>query len=303
MNSVNNNDNLDIIITGEKKKSRVGLIVFIIIWVFLLGGVLGMIFAKNTFKGNRCNDTVLNAGLAGQSALGNICNCEKGENSNNDKNSNDGSYQEIVKRIEYLSKIESINRDINNVSEFTNQELLQFASHYVEKNKNDFSFTLENVNKVLKTYFNRTIEEGEDIKCLVTSETEFAFLYDSSKKTFKINEKHSGHGGGHFDDLLVLNRILDYKIEGSKYIVKVGKAFSTIPDTGFADKFYRTYNDYIREKNVLFEAEIFEDADGGVYSFPLEAFNGVPNDKLVTYEYTFEYNNGEYILVSYKIGK
>ena len=176
MNSVNNNDNLDIIITGEKKKSRVGLIVFIIIWVFLLGGVLGMIFAKNTFKGNRCNDTVLNAGLAGQSALGNICNCDKGENSNN---SNDGSYQEIVRRIDYLSEIEYINRDINNVSELTNQELLKFASLYVEKNKNDFSFTLENVNKVLKKYFNRTIEEGEDIKCLVTSEPEFVYLYDS----------------------------------------------------------------------------------------------------------------------------
>lgn len=300
MNSVNNNDNLDIIITGEKKKSRVGLIVFIIIWVFLLGGVLGMIFAKNTFKGNRCNDTVLNAGLAGQSALGNICNCDKGENSNN---SNDGSYQDIVRRIDYLSEIEYINRDINNVSELTNQELLKFASLYVEKNKNDFSFTLENVNKVLKSYFNRTIDEGEDIKCLVTREPEFVYLYDSSKKTFKLNEKHSGHGGGHFGDLLVLNRIIDYKIEGSKYIVKVGKAFSTLPDTGFPDKFYRTYDDLEKEKNVLFVADIYESEDGEAYSFPLENFNNFPDDKLAIYEYIFEYKNGEYILVSYKIGK
>ena len=35
-------------------------------------------------------------------------------------------------------------------------------------------------------------------------------IYQKHKEDFN-HEKHSGHGGGHFGDLLVLNRIIDYK--------------------------------------------------------------------------------------------
>lgn len=227
------------------------------------------------------------------------------ESNSNDTNNgqfeSESSYGRIMKRIDELSYIEYVNKNINSVNDYTNQELLLFATNYVDHSDNKFS--LDEVNEVVKSYFGRTVE-GEDIYCLVefVDGKEVAYFYDKDSKMFTYNDEHNGHGSVGTDDLYILNRVVDYHYDGSKYVVKVKKAFSEKPDTGpVRGAFYRTAE--FDDDNVAFESEIIWDTDDNCYSFPEAEFMKVEDDKLVTYEYVFEYKDENYILNSYKFTK
>ena len=233
-----------------KKKPGRNLIIFVSIVIlavtFLCVGLGIGAFVLNNNSTDKCS-----------SSKENILNDNEVEENTNvnkeDTNINveyKSSYEMILDKVNDLSKIEHLNRNINNVSELTNQELLQFAINYLKTDGNEF--TLDQINEIINEYFGRTIE-GEDIYCLVVEE-EVVYYYDESTKIFKHNTEHSGHGGGD-DTPIVLNRIIDIDFKDSEYIVKVKKAFTANIDVGISTDYYRTYSDMTNKKNLLFRTD------------------------------------------------
>lgn len=272
-----------------KKSNCFITILIVIILVFCIGLGVGAFALKD--EQDKCIT---------QEVKDNDKSSTQNKEDSNEIDADKGAYKEILKKIDDLSKIEHLSRNISNVNELTNQELLQFALNYVEINDDD-SFSLEEINEIINSYFGRIID-GEDIKCLTLNNSEVVYFFDEDTNKFNKNEEHSGHGGGDGTPY-VLNRIVDFTYDGSKYVVEVKKAFSIVPDTGFATNFYRTYKDLKDGKNKLFDVDIIESVDGKLYVYPWQEFEKIADDKLVTYEYVFEYNDDELVLVSYKIGE
>lgn len=215
--------------------------------------------------------------------------------SNNIENTSDIDL--IMIRIQELAHIEQVNRNINDVSELTNQELLLFA---VDSLGYEDSIKKSEIEDIIEKYFGRSVV-FENINCHYGDEVEPPlYLYDSKKEEFVKNEEHGAHGiGDYYAD--ILNRLVEYKVDGNLYVIRVKKAFAMKHDTGFPVTYYKTYEDAHNGENVLFELKIDSYEELENYN-PEDDFNNIANDDLVTYEYVFEKNGNNFILKSYRIG-
>lgn len=226
-------------------------------------------------------------------------NLDKEETENNDNQETEkwvyvSDYEKIEQRIEDLGRIEQVSRNINDVKDFTNQELLLFA---IDRLGYSEVHTLKEVNEVTQSYFGLDVEP-EDVNCHFSPDEAPLFLYDEKKKEFVPNEEHGAHGlGSYYAD--ILNRIIDVDVKDNVYTVKVKKAFGHTQDTGPATTtFYKTYKDMDELKNPImdYKWETYEDVENYM---PEVDFNNLDSDKMLTYTYVFEKVDEEFILVSY----
>lgn len=209
-----------------------------------------------------------------------------------------GKFENIIEKLNYF---DFYNRDFDSKS-FDNQEMLYWA---IMNTKSDGEYTyLDSMQKTVDSAFDYTLIP-EDIKCLMeSSDTKsILFKYDESKKRFYVNPEHAGHGGGGFTTD-VINKYVSMSKKDDEYIVVVNKLFSNLDkDTGIGpDAYYPTYSDAVNFTNKLFDVEYSEEYDYMITNIDLEA-NKVSSNKLVSYTYVFERVDGNYYLVSYKIGK
>lgn len=271
-----------------KKSTGVKFILLLILLVgVFVGGLItgGAVLVDDKTDNKPCSDEV-----------------DKVEKDNNEENGDVESeksvyvsdYEKIVQRIEDLERIEQVSRNINNVKDFSNQELLLFAVDYLGYDENH---TLEEVNAVVQKYFGIDVTP-EDINCHHSDEEPPLYVYDSNKQEFLINEEHGAHGlGSYYSD--ILNRVVNIKVENNVYTVEVKKAFGRTQDTGPATTtFYKTY----KEMNELgtpimdYKWDTYEDVENYM---PEVDFNNLDSNKMLTYTYVFEKVDEEFILVSY----
>lgn len=230
---------------------------------------------------------------------------EKEENKVNEEEvSSLSDYDQLVKRIDELSKIEYFNKSFK-VEELSNYELLVIVPQNI-KDAYAYGFSLEDANKVTKKYYGLEVA-GEDIFC-EADETLKEFIYDADKKYFTYNNEidvaHSGHGVEGKYNPSVLNRIIDIKVQDNLYTVEVKKAFNIATGhTGYFMDYYRTYADALNKRNVLFdlEARNSEELTQKINGYFAEVeFNNIANNSLVTYTYEFEkQEDNNFILKSY----
>ena len=117
-------------------------------------------------------------------------------------------------------------------------------------------------------------------------------VYDVDSGVYRTNNKHLGHTGGGLRTE-VYNSYFDGNETNGTYTIVVKKIFSEVlGDAVYSDlDYYASYGDSAYKRNVLFSSNKVDDEAFSKYS-----------DKLLNYTYKFNYKDGNYVLVDYKIG-
>lgn len=215
---------------------------------------------------------------------------------------------DLLKRVEELYILDTYNRSFESTDNLLNIELLHFGfTKALGENWDESTVvTLDEINKVVQHYFGKTVT-GENIPCDINAVGQNGweashpamFVYNEKDKNFTYNPNHGGHGGYGYD---VLNRIVKVEeIEDNVYTIEVKKAFA-MSEFFFAD-YYPTYQDAYERTNRLFGMDECDDYTVMCDDYdPTEDFKNTPDSKLMSYKYTFEKVENNYILKDYRIG-
>ena len=141
----------------------------------------------------------------------------------------------------------------------------------------------------LKAIFGENISiKHENIMCLCG---EVYYHYDATNNTYKYNKEKSGHGGA--DYFKVYNKIFNIEIQENQVIVSLTKLL-WFSGWGETDGYWAEYN---TKAARLFNHE--EDMNEAIHLY-LENYKSY-KAKSPVYTYTFEEENGKYVLVALSV--
>ena len=161
--------------------------------------------------------------------------------------------------------------------------------------------------------FNKYFGEGEvvyeDIPCFekhTSEEEQTLFIFNKEQDKYIFNPKHPGHGGGGKVSTQVKMILDSYAIEGDSYIYNAKILFYGpfwCHDVGGCEygKAYKSATDVKNEVNALADisANYMVEGDGPPTADMDKVMEDV-KDKLDTYQFIFEKQNGNLIFKEYK---
>lgn len=206
---------------------------------------------------------------------------------------------EIEELIDKLSYIDELGRNIKNIDDLTEDELVELAIKNIELK--DDMYQGKEIREFIKNSTGREIDlKGSKIYDHLC-DTAF-MIFDENKDAFIFNEEHGGHGG---IGLEIINRITDIKKENDIYTVTVYKMFSEYTQF-FYERYYKSIEDVKSETNEIYTLKITPDLEGETSIPQVEDMNKVINsmdlNKLTKYTYELKKENNNFVLVSYNIG-
>ena len=270
----------------EDKKKGNGLVVVIILLILVIVGLaLYICYDKGiVFKKEVSDKTVKEEK-------------KKKAEENTITNLTDADVSSIISQLDVYNSYFSGNYPINNVSELSNQSILEFASRNVTMTNS--SFTSSDVDKVVKKYFGNDFKyTNEDINCFVGDGVLYRYDSATGKYAFATDVNH-GHGGGGSYRTKTYFQDGTYDKNNDIYTLNVKVLYGpNAGDTyGPVDSFYSNAKDAMEYKNELYKINV-DDISGDDSGYYDEAYKNV-KDKLPITTYTLKKDgSGNYGLVS-----
>lgn len=253
------------------------LLIVLILILFVCTGVGSFFLGTHVTSKDRCVDV-----------KDEVNEEEKKDNTDKEQNNNETLYvnMEVINDALYrYSSLVLVTRGFDNINTVNVNDLMLFAVYDYDSDL-DNEFTLDDLNKVLKKYFDYELSEGQNIMCDVCEN--ILYNYDKETKTFKHVEDDSLHGH-EGNGLGSIRRIISVEVDDDgKYVVQTKEAFGSSPYV-----ITEYYDDLEEDSELVFE--LTTDPE-----FVEAEFNKVPNDKLKTFEYVFEVIDNTLVLKSYK---
>lgn len=198
----------------------------------------------------------------------------------------------VDKILNFINDYEINNFDyanilFNDINSLSNQEKL-LISYLALKNEVDFSkgVSYTKLESYIRTIFGKDVVlENEDLQY----KEEEILKFDSSNDIYTL---------AYLEELNLnlskYNYIVDFKNNGSEYVLTVNKFFEE------NNKVYVTYGDLQNEMNVLFEIPVSEENKTTyIKNYVNSNYLEIENN-LSIYTYTFTKEDGSLILISYK---
>ena len=257
-----------------KKKSHKGLIIFIILLILIILGLVGYICYDKFFTKEP----------------------EVKEEKKEEKTTSELSFSEIAEVSELVQELSNNFGEyypIKNVDEIDNEDLLSFALFKIGFKE---EIKKSEVEDVIKKYFGNVNLKHEDIECAMEHENNKELYFYKDDK-YVQNEKHGGHGGsgGISAASFYVSGEVDKNIVTANYKILYSNFCG---DTCMLNKYYRTYNDSLNDKNPVLEGDDSSD-DPGVNL--TESLYKSVEEKVPVTTFTFEKTDDGYILKSVKI--
>ena len=277
----------------EVKKSNTGLAVFITILVMLVLGLSAFIVYDKALKPDvnvpQQNDDKDNK-------------TEEKDNEKKEETTIELSRDELNLMQSTAEMIFKEEKESLNISMLTNYEKLMMVF--------DFNKTGKEMQEDFQKRFGKNNSiTFEDIKCLKDSNA-IEYNYDSSADKYVNNPNHMGHGGGWINARIISNIYYDkVKKEGEKlyYYTRVlfmdnVRCFDTGPCN--FNKAYGSYSDAKNGANALLDinndTKYQVTRDGAVFSPEYDAIYDDFSNKLSSYVFEFEKENGNLVFNNYK---
>ncbi len=222
------------------------------------------------------------------------------------KNDNNVIDNENDKKIlqEIEGKYLKILYDIDSLEKISNQKLLYyivFNSELYEKQ----NFTKNELEEVINNTIYRNIDiNHEDIWSYGEKNSDVAPAYSYNKETQTYSNNPVGIG--HCEVRPNISEMVDYIEENNKYIIKYKYAFYYGCEGSAGEKIYGSYDDALKQNsNYVFEVDLnslVTDGDPHEQIKKIEEENYKNySDKLDTYNYVFEKNNDQFLLIDFYI--
>ena len=217
----------------------------------------------------------------------------------------DKAKMEKVAKIVFSYEDEKITSE-----EFTSEEKINMT---LAKKKKNIEATGTELKETFKEYFGTKLKlEFPNIKCFIEHETEeqnIRYRFDKTLDKYVYNDNHPGHGGGN-------SKPYGSYLEGTKANISNGKYILTAPVIFYGGKIcydvsgceyeaaYKSYEDAKNKSNSLVSIKgnkTYWVSNGDEFPiFEEEKLYNDYKDKLDTYSFVFEKENGNLVFKEYK---